>query len=77
MKKTILMALCFCLSATVFAQKMSKDKNQIITSIEKHKEELIKISDSIWALAETAFELQEALQISQPLLQLLTDQEVP
>ena len=38
------------------AQKMTKDKKAVVASVEKHKENLIKISDSIWALAETAFE---------------------
>ncbi|WP_437368422.1 amidohydrolase [Maribacter litoralis] len=63
MKKTFLMALCLCMSASVFAQKMSKDKNLIVASVEKHKAELIKISDSIWALAETAFNESESSRI--------------
>jgi len=35
---------------------MSKNKKAVLASVEMHKAELIKISDSIWALAETAFE---------------------
>ena len=57
------MALCLCMSASVFSQKMSKDKNLLISSIEKHKEELIKISDEIWGLAETAFEETKSAEI--------------
>ncbi len=38
------------------AQKLSGNKKAIIKSIEKHQERLVKISDSVWALAETAFE---------------------
>lgn len=64
MKKTILLAFCLCLiSATSFAQKMNKDKNLIVSSIDKHEKELIKISDSIWALAETAFNESESSRI--------------
>lgn len=44
------------ISLNLSAQKMTKDKREVIASIEKHKENLIQISDSIWALAETAFE---------------------
>ncbi|WP_375334281.1 amidohydrolase [Flagellimonas sp. C4] len=38
------------------AQKMTKDKKAVVEAVEKHKDNLIQISDSIWALAETAFE---------------------
>jgi aminobenzoyl-glutamate utilization protein B len=34
---------------------MSKQKKEIVASIERHQDKLIEISDSIWALAETAF----------------------
>ena len=48
-----------------FAQKkkISKSKQAIINSVEKHKENLIKISDDIWALAETAFEEHQSAEI--------------
>lgn len=56
MKKTILTSflLVFCLS--ISGQKLTNNKKALIASVEKHKSELIKISDSIWALAETAFD---------------------
>ena len=56
MKKTIITSflLFFCLS--ISAQKLSSTKKAAIASVEKHKTELIRISDSIWALAETAFD---------------------
>jgi len=38
------------------AQDISDTKKDIVTSVEKHKANLIKLSDEIWALAETAFE---------------------
>lgn len=56
MKKHLLLALCTLMAITLSAQKMSKNKKAIVSSVETHKAELIKISDSIWALAETAFE---------------------
>ncbi len=37
-------------------RKISKNKTAILASTEKHKAALIKISDQIWANAETAFE---------------------
>lgn len=56
MKKTTTLLLLGLLSLNLAAQKMTKDKKEVVTSVEKHKENLIQLSDSIWALAETAFE---------------------
>ena len=51
-------------SITSYAQKgMSKNKKALLTSVEKHKNELIKISDEIWELAETAFEETKSAEI--------------
>lgn len=55
MKKTILTSFLFIFCLSLSAQKLSNNKKALIASVEKHKSELIKISDSIWALAETAF----------------------
>lgn len=55
MKKTLFTALLLVFSLSVSAQKMSSSKKAVLASVEKHKTELIRISDSIWALAETAF----------------------
>jgi aminobenzoyl-glutamate utilization protein B len=38
------------------AQDIGGTKKDIVKSVEKHKANLIKLSDEIWALAETAFE---------------------
>ena len=46
--------LLFAIPST--AQKLSNSKKTAIASIEVHEKELIAISDSIWTLAETAFE---------------------
>ncbi|MCF6295608.1 MAG: amidohydrolase [Flavobacteriaceae bacterium] len=58
MKIKFTLTIIFCLAiCTSFAQnKIGKTKQAIITSVEKHEANLIKISDEIWALAETAFE---------------------
>ncbi|WP_281543115.1 amidohydrolase [Maribacter aestuarii] len=55
MKKKLLFNLLILTSIIATGQKMDSDKKAIIASVESHKEQLIKISDSIWALAETAF----------------------
>lgn len=56
MKKISTLLILGLVSLNLSAQKMTKDKKAVVASVEKHKENLIKISDSIWALAETAFE---------------------
>jgi aminobenzoyl-glutamate utilization protein B len=64
MKKIILFVLILFVSITSYAQKgMSKNKKALLTSVEKHKNELIKISDEIWGLAETAFEETKSAEI--------------
>ncbi|NHF60260.1 amidohydrolase [Flavobacteriaceae bacterium TP-CH-4] len=63
MRKSILLGLVLLTAGTVSAQKMSKNKKAVIESVEKHKAELIKISDSIWALAETAFEEEQSSKV--------------
>lgn len=55
----LVFACCFHLSA----QKIGKNKQAVISSVETHKDNLIKISDSIWALAETAFEESKSAEI--------------
>ena len=57
MKNTILLSalLLFGVIATA-QQKLPKNKQGIFESVEKHKNDLISISDEIWANAETAFE---------------------
>ncbi|MEA1786211.1 amidohydrolase [Arenibacter sp. GZD96] len=63
MKKIVLYLMLLCVTGGLSAQKMSKTKTAAIASVEKHKETLIKISDSIWALAETAFNEQQSSEI--------------
>ena len=56
MQKTTLIFMILLTGLTLQAQKMDKNKKALVASIDAHKENLIAISDSIWALAETAFE---------------------
>jgi len=62
MKKVILFVALFT-TITAISQKLNNSKKAIIASVEKHEAELIKISDSIWALAETAFNESESARI--------------
>lgn len=62
--KRITLFLLFSLAiSAVQGQKMTKNKKAVVASIEKHREALVKISDSIWALAETAFNESESSRI--------------
>jgi aminobenzoyl-glutamate utilization protein B len=63
MKKRILQSFLLLLCLPLSAQKMDSNKKAISASVEKHEAELIKISDSIWALAETAFEEDHSSRI--------------
>ncbi len=55
MKRTLLLGILICTGISLSAQKMNANKKAVMASVENHKAELIKISDSIWELAETAF----------------------
>ena len=55
----VLVILC----AQSYAQKISTKKQAVINSVEKHKSNLIDISDQIWELAEIAFEEYESSKL--------------
>lgn len=55
MTTRFLVVLALLLAFPLQAQRLNKNKKAVIASVEAHKAELIRISDSIWALAETAF----------------------
>jgi aminobenzoyl-glutamate utilization protein B len=61
--KLFLVLFCFSVSLAFSQNKMNKTKKAIITSVENHKQNLIAISDEIWALAETAFEENKSAEI--------------
>jgi aminobenzoyl-glutamate utilization protein B len=64
MRSILLFTLAVLLvSSTAVAQKLNREKKAIIASVEAHQEALIAISDSIWALAETAFQEHESARI--------------
>ena len=63
MKKSLLIFLAFSLTQTMQSQRMSSSKKAVVASVEAHKENLIAMSDSIWALAETAFEEDDSAEI--------------
>jgi len=54
--KYLLMILCVLtlLSAEAQKQKPNANKDAVVTSVAKHQDELIAMSDKIWAYAETA-----------------------
>ena len=47
----------------ICTKQYEKTKDAIIASVEKHEANLIKISDEIWALAETAFDEHKSSKI--------------
>ncbi|NNF18420.1 MAG: amidohydrolase [Flavobacteriaceae bacterium] len=61
--KKVLLPLLLLIATAGSAQKMTTHKKAIVASVEKHKSELIRISDSIWGLAETAFEEDQSSKI--------------
>ena len=56
LKKNLCLSLLLVTVCTVAQHKLPKEKAMIISSVEHHEERLIHLSDSIWSLAETAFE---------------------
>ncbi|MFL2643793.1 MAG: amidohydrolase [Flavobacteriales bacterium] len=65
MKKYFIIVISFFLTTNVVISqsKLNKLKSEIVSSVEKHSENLIKISDQIWELAETAFNEHESSNI--------------
>lgn len=66
MKTKLHLLLAFCLLfplAHKAQKKMGKNKEFILASVEKHKDQLIAMSDEIWANAETAFEEYSSSEI--------------
>ena len=56
MRYYILTILTFLIATSInHSQELDETKKNIISSIENHEIEIIKISDQIWELAETAF----------------------
>ena len=62
-KYRLVFGLLFFVNLHVFSQNLDETKKNIIKSIENHEEEIIKISDKIWELAETAFNEYESSKL--------------
>ena len=64
MRCYILSILTFLLATSInHSQELDETKKNIISSIENHQSEIIKISDQIWELAELAFNEYESSKI--------------
>lgn len=63
MKKLTFLYVLSMITLSVSSQKLSKNKQAVIASVEKHEKELIRISDEIWSIAETAFEETQSAEI--------------
>lgn len=61
--KRSLFVLLVVMTTFAYSQKMTPDKKAVIASVESHEAALIGISDSIWALAETAFQEDISSQV--------------
>ena len=64
--KYLLLLTLFLLSNSLFAQKnkkMSKVKQAVVNSVITHQQELIGLSDKVWALAETALMEYESSKV--------------
>ncbi len=55
--------LFLCSLSTIGQKKISKNKQEILNSVEKHQKDLIQISDQIWAFAETAMKEYNSAKI--------------
>lgn len=56
MRKLCFFGILLLIGPAVLAQKLNSNKKAVLASIERHEQALIEISDSIWALAEEAFQ---------------------
>ncbi len=64
MKHSVITFLIAIMITTIsYSQKLDKTKQNIISSVENHKQEIIEISDQIWELAELAFNEHESSKI--------------
>ena len=48
----LILSFLFLFSITIYSQDYNQTKKNIVKSIENHEDEIIKISDKIWELAE-------------------------
>jgi aminobenzoyl-glutamate utilization protein B len=60
---SIALGLILCYPAIAQKQKTNPNKQAVIQSVDKHQAELVKLSDEIWALAETALNEHKSSKI--------------
>lgn len=60
---TRLFVLVLFLPLVALSQKIGKNKRAVIAAVEHHKENLIRISDSIWGFAEIAFQESKSSEV--------------
>lgn len=63
MKNILLVSFALLFGFATFAQKMGKNKKAVVDAVESHKNNLIAISDSIWANAEIAFQESKSAEV--------------
>jgi aminobenzoyl-glutamate utilization protein B len=63
MKKLLCTSSCYFVLMFMISGQTGSYKKSLLESIEKQSSELIKMSDQIWALAETAFEENQSSKI--------------
>ena len=61
MRKYFIPLLFIC--SFVNAQEISKNKSAVLASVEKHQQELIKLSDQVWGFAETAMKETQSAKV--------------
>jgi aminobenzoyl-glutamate utilization protein B len=62
-KNTVCLLVLLTVGLSFSQTKLNNTKKAIVASVEKHKANLIQISDDIWALAETAFEEDQSSKL--------------
>jgi aminobenzoyl-glutamate utilization protein B len=62
-KNTVCLLVLLTVGLSFSQTKLNNTKKAIVASVEKHKANLIQISDDIWALAETAFEENQSSKL--------------
>lgn len=63
MKRVLLFTILLVMSTPLAAQKLKATKKAILTNLDGQRQELIALSDAIWAHAETAFEESESSKL--------------
>ena len=63
MRTLLTLLFIHLLCTSVSAQKMPEAKSRVVASVDKRNDELVDLSDKIWAAAEVAFEENESARL--------------